>query len=83
MTKDKFPNFYKWTFSKWYFWVIVFIWGVLSGLEELRQYYIPEFLATLSISFVLVLLLFLISYSIKKFIYKRVKEEIKSELKKN
>jgi len=81
MTKDNSPSFLKQTFSKWYFWVIFFVWGLLAGLEELKAHYITEFLITLFITFVLVLLIFLIPYSIKKFISKKVREEIKSRPK--
>ncbi len=80
--EDNFPNFFKWTFTKWYFWVIFFVWGLWAGSEELRAYYITEFLVTLFISFVLVLIIFLIPYSIKRFICKKVQEEVKSNSRK-
>ena len=82
MTKDNSPSFLKQTFSKWYFWVIFFAWGLWAGLEELKAYYYTDFLITLCVTFVLVLLIFLIPYSIKKLIAKKVREEVKLASKK-
>ena len=82
MTKDNFPNFFKWIFTKWYFWVIFILWGVWSGIEEIKAGYIPEFLGTLSASFIIVIIIFGIIYLINKSIHKRIKEEVKLASKK-
>lgn len=72
-------SFFKWVFTRWYFYVVFILWGVWSGLEELRAAYIVEFLATLVTSFGLTLVIFLIVFSIKKFISKKVKEEVNAK----
>jgi len=70
MIENKFPSFWKYTYTKWYFWVAVsiyFIWGSL-GTNRLIGEHIGNLLANIFI----VSIVFLISYAISKNNFKKL-----------
>jgi len=66
MTKDNFPNFFKWTYTKWYFWVIVIIWSIWSGYESIINKYIGEYIGNLIACIIILSVIFLLSYILVK-----------------
>lgn len=66
MTEDNFPGFFKWTYTKWYFWVIVVLWSVWSGYESLVNKYIAEFIGTIIFVIIFLSIFFFIAYLISK-----------------
>ena len=72
MTKHNFPSFIDWTYTKWYFWVIVGLYSVWSGWESLVNRYIGEFIGTLIAITFIISLLFLFSYIMAKYNCKKL-----------
>ncbi len=64
--KNKFPNFFEWTYTKWYFWVIAILWSLWSGLEDIILGRVAEFIGTLIASIALLSLLFLIAWLLSR-----------------
>ena len=73
MTEDKFPNFPKWAYTKWYFWVIVILYSIWTEFESYVNFYIPEILGSLIACFLIVSLVFLFIYLTAKAIVKHNK----------
>lgn len=76
-------GFFRWMFSKWYYWLISIVWSLFAGYEELRNGYVSEFLGILTATFLLIAIFFGIAYFIKKTIATMVDKEIKKRMKKN
>jgi len=60
--KHNFPSFIDYTYTKWYFWVLVILYSVWSGYESLVNVYIGEFIGTLIAVIFIASLFFLLSY---------------------
>ncbi len=74
--KLKFPNFWRWTFEKWYFWLAVFISSLWIGTEELGLGYISEFIGIFIASFIFISFIFLCAYFIAKKSHKNLLKKI-------
>ncbi len=60
-----FKHYFKWTFTRWYFWSFVSFWSVWSGLEHIINKSFSQFLGTITAVIILMSLSFIIIYIIK------------------
>lgn len=72
MGDKKFPNFTEYTYKKWYFWLIITLYSLWSGWEELINIYIGEFIMIVVAVIFIVSLFFLLSYSLTKATFKEM-----------
>ena len=73
MIKKDFPNPAKWIYKKWYFWVIVFLYSILSELKSYLNISIAEIIGSLIASFLITSFVFIFIYLIAKHNYKKLK----------
>lgn len=59
--KKKFPNYFKWTYNQWSFYLIFILWGIWS-LTAYDSFYIVEFIGVFTFTFINTSLLFLFAY---------------------
>ncbi len=68
-----FPNFFEWTYTKWYFWVIVILWSFWSGYESILIKDLPLFIGNVIFVIIFLSLLFFFIYLISKKNCKKLK----------
>ncbi len=70
--EKKFPNFWRYTYLKWYFWVALLLYVIISnkGIYTLGEY-IGHILATIFI----ISIFFFFSYLINRNLFKKRKKE--------
>ncbi len=73
MAKNDFPPYQKWVFKKWYYWVIIIIYSILTEFKSYANFYIPEILGSLTASFLIVTFTFFFIYLIVKYKSKKLK----------
>ena len=71
MTEHNFPNFFKWTYTKWYFWFIVILYSIWSGYESLVNGSIGEIIGVLIATIIISSVIFLLCYMIAKHNYEK------------
>lgn len=69
--KKKFPSFTEWAYKKSYFWIVFFIYVLISGGEEIVKGSIEELIGMMMAEFIFLTILFFIIYSIAKHTYKK------------
>ncbi len=60
-----FAHYFKWTFTRWYFWGFVLFWSVWSGAEHIFNKDIASFLGTVTAIIFTMSFSFAIIYVIK------------------
>jgi len=71
MTKKDFPNPAEWIYKKWYFWIIMFLYSILTEFESYIIFYVAEILGSLTGSFLITSFVFVFIYLIAKHRHKR------------
>lgn len=71
MTKKDFPNPAKWIYKKWYFWIIMFLYSILTEFESYINFYVAEILGSLTGSFLITSFVFVFIFLIVKHRHKR------------
>lgn len=66
MTEKNFPNFFEWTYTKWYFWMVVALWSIWSGYEYIVNKHILAFIGIIIFVIIILSVFFFISYSMSK-----------------
>ncbi len=60
--KQTFPRFVDWVYNKWYFWLLVVLYSLWAGAEEIVNGHIMEFIGILVASIFILSILFLFGY---------------------
>ena len=63
--KKGFKHYFKWTFTRWYFWMFVSFWSLWSGLEHIISGSLSQLLGTVTAVIILMSFSFIIIYIIK------------------